>query len=118
MSAPMMFADGLILPNPEQDRDGVREELNELNVPDDGVDVVRRIEEGNPATEILNIAQLCHADMIVMGSHGRRGLRRWFRGSVAEAVIRKATCPVLTITTQSEAHALRQDPSLVQEVHA
>ena len=39
------------------------------------------------------------ADLIVMGTHGRTGLARLLMGSVAEVVVRKAACPVLTVKT-------------------
>jgi len=52
---------------------------------------------GNPATEIVKCAQYWPADLIVIGSHGREGVRRALLGSVAEAVIRHTPCPVLVI---------------------
>lgn len=54
-------------------------------------------DHGNPAGEILQMAQLCQADLIVMGAHGR-GLPARVTGSVAEVVMREAKCPVLTVT--------------------
>jgi nucleotide-binding universal stress UspA family protein len=99
------FLDG-VLAMPGWSDNGVREELDDLKVPGKDIDVSRRIERGNPAAEILDMAQLCGADLIVMGSHGRRGLRRWFMGSVAEAVTRSAVCPVLTVS----AHCDKQAP--------
>lgn len=56
--------------------------------------MVRALSAG-PA--ILEKADELDADLIVMGSHGRRGVRRLFLGSVAEEVVRSATCPVLTV---------------------
>ena len=64
-----------------------------------------RVEEGEPAEEIVHTAQMVHADLIVMGMHGRRGLPRFFKGSVAEKVVREAPCPVLTV---KRAHASRR----------
>jgi nucleotide-binding universal stress UspA family protein len=52
---------------------------------------------GLPADSILDAAKAEPADLIVMGTHGRRGLSHTFWGSVAEAVLRKAHCPVLTV---------------------
>ena len=52
---------------------------------------------GLPADSILDAALAQPADLIVMGTHGRRGLSRTFFGSVAESVLRKARCPVLTV---------------------
>lgn len=52
---------------------------------------------GAPAVEILRAAQLKTANMIVMGTHGRTGLARIVMGSVAEQVVRRAPCPVVTV---------------------
>ena len=52
---------------------------------------------GEAAPEILRIAHQEHADLIVIASHGLTGWRRLVHGSVAEKVVRQATCPVLTI---------------------
>ena len=52
---------------------------------------------GGVATCILERAQAGDCDLIVMGTHGRRGLQRMLLGSVAEEVIRTAPCPVVTL---------------------
>jgi nucleotide-binding universal stress UspA family protein len=52
---------------------------------------------GNADVEILQAAKRRRADLIVMATHGRKGLRRLVLGSVAESVVREAPCPVLTI---------------------
>ncbi|MBH0199579.1 MAG: universal stress protein [Nitrospira sp.] len=52
---------------------------------------------GLPNDSILEAARTGSADMIVMGTHGRRGLSHAFYGSVAESVLRKSHCPVLTV---------------------
>jgi nucleotide-binding universal stress UspA family protein len=57
----------------------------------------RTLVEGDPATEILALADSLEADFIVMGTHGRTGLGRLLMGSVAEQVSRKAAVPVLLI---------------------
>jgi nucleotide-binding universal stress UspA family protein len=59
--------------------------------------VERMVREGNEAEVILRVAQEVPCDLIVMGTHGRSGLGRLLVGSVAEAVLRKAPCPVLTV---------------------
>jgi universal stress protein A len=56
-----------------------------------------RVEQGEPVEVILEVARQQTYDMIVMGTHGRRGLTHFFLGSVAERVVRRAPCPVLTI---------------------
>ena len=52
---------------------------------------------GDPATEILKYACEHDIDLIVCGTHGRRGLERAVMGSVAENLVRRAGCPVLTV---------------------
>jgi nucleotide-binding universal stress UspA family protein len=52
---------------------------------------------GSPVTEILAFAERENVDLIVMASHGRTGLSRLLMGSIAEGVIRKASCPVLVV---------------------
>ena len=52
---------------------------------------------GDPAVEVLQTAARCGIDLIVMATHGRKGLRRLVLGSVAERVVREAQCPVLTV---------------------
>jgi universal stress protein A len=56
-----------------------------------------RIEVGDPRDVVEKVANAIHADMIIIGTHGRRGLRRFLLGSVAEAVLRAAPCPVLSV---------------------
>jgi nucleotide-binding universal stress UspA family protein len=58
---------------------------------------------GEAAPEILRIAQQEHVDLIVIASHGLTGWRRIVHGSVAEKVLRQATCPVLTIAVPPQA---------------
>jgi nucleotide-binding universal stress UspA family protein len=58
---------------------------------------------GEAAPEILRIADKEHVDLIVIASHGEKGWRRLVFGSVAEKVVRQATCPVLTIMAPTEA---------------
>ncbi len=52
---------------------------------------------GNPAERIVALAAEVDADIIVMGTHGRTGLKRWVLGSVAEEVVRRASCGVFVI---------------------
>ncbi len=52
---------------------------------------------GRPAEEIVEIAENEQADLIVISTHGRTGVRHFLFGSVAEKVVRTAACPVLTV---------------------
>ena len=61
---------------------------------------------GDVIASILGAQAKHRPDLLVMATHGRRGLARMFLGSVTEAVVRKATCPVLTIREEiPAAHA-------------
>jgi len=62
-----------------------------------GVVCTTKILEGSVATEIADWAREIGATMIVQGTHGRTGLAHVLLGSVAEKVVRQATCPVLTV---------------------
>lgn len=62
-----------------------------------GKQIVRTTQLGNPAVEIITYAKTNAIDMIVLGTHGRSGLVHLLLGSVAEKVVRRATCPVLTV---------------------
>jgi nucleotide-binding universal stress UspA family protein len=55
------------------------------------------IREGDTASEILSQATDLDADLLVMGTHGRSGFERLLLGSITEKVLRKATCPLLTV---------------------
>ena len=58
------------------------------------------VEPGDARDAILKVASALDPDLIVMGSHGRRGLSRLVLGSVAEHVVRRARCPVLIVRDQ------------------
>jgi nucleotide-binding universal stress UspA family protein len=62
-----------------------------------GVEVGLMLRKGTPWSEINATAEEMKADLIVMGTHGRRGIARALLGSVAEKVVRTAPCPVLIV---------------------
>ena len=64
-----------------------------------GVEVEKVVREGYPATVIVEEAASQPADLIVIGTHGLSGLKHMLLGSVAERVVQKAPCPVLTVKT-------------------
>lgn len=72
-------------------------QLQEVVPEDSAVPCEHRLLIGEPAEEIVRFATEQQADLIVIGTHGRTGLTRILLGSVAEAVLRHATCPVLTL---------------------
>ncbi len=81
---------------PEPAADEIRRMLHAVvpTVPD--VRFEHRLVTGDPASAIVRVAEEEQVDLIVMGTHGRTGLRRLLMGSVAESVVRRASCPVIT----------------------
>jgi universal stress protein A len=59
-------------------------------------------EIGDPATAIIDTAKSRAADVIVMGTHGRKALMRVLMGSVAEQVLRESPCPVIAVRTEKK----------------
>jgi nucleotide-binding universal stress UspA family protein len=100
-----VYTEGGVPPAPsDREKEDLREELIRQHAAPN-VEIVHRFVEGTPVAEILQTARAEAADLIVMGTHGRRGLSRFFMGSVAEQVMRQATCPVLTVKTPLETRA-------------
>jgi nucleotide-binding universal stress UspA family protein len=63
----------------------------------------------SPASAIVEYAEAIHADVIVIGTHGRQGVSRLLIGSVAEHVVRHARCPVLVVR-RNEHEFILPDP--------
>lgn len=94
--APLSFE----MPRPtEETLKKVEEDLakNILKEAREKVEVETIVTMGIPAVEIVNTAKEKGVDLIVMGTHGRTGIAHVVIGSVAENVVRKAPCPVLTV---------------------
>ncbi|MCF7854110.1 MAG: universal stress protein [Candidatus Pacebacteria bacterium] len=72
--------------------DQIAKETRERHEP-----VTQQMLYGKPFVEIITAAKDWQADVIIMGTHGRTGLEHVLIGSVAEKVVRKAPCPVLTV---------------------
>ena len=71
--------------------------LAQVKAQGEGVDVETVILEGKPATEIVKYAKEQKIDLIVVGTQGKKGIERLLLGSVAETIIRSATCRVLVV---------------------
>ncbi len=84
---------------------GARERLDQLvrECREEHADVEGSVRTGTAFVEIIDAAREAGADLIVMGTHGRTGLRQLLIGSVAEKVVRKSPCPVLTVKHPSHA---------------
>ena len=100
---------GDVAASPDQLRDDLENALTEAGseavaavesraadeVPD--CDVVTAVREGDPAEEIMAYAEEADADVITMGTRGRHGDHAFLLGSVAEALVRHSSTPVLTV---------------------
>lgn len=82
-----------------EQKDRLLEHFQEVLKPEEriGVHPHATVRFGDPAEEIIKASQELEVDLIIMATHGRTGLAHLLAGSVAEEVIRKSTCPVLTI---------------------
>jgi nucleotide-binding universal stress UspA family protein len=76
---------------------GLYDVLHDVRPADESIPYTHRLIEGKPASAILKLAADENVELIVMGTHGRTGFQRMVLGSVAEEVVRKAKCPVLTL---------------------
>ena len=90
---------------PDPDRDEVQRMLAAVKPTDSSVAVQYHLLSGDPAKEIVRLANDENVDMIIMGTHGRTGIGRMLMGSVAESVVRHAKCPVLTFKSNSSTTA-------------
>ncbi|HND55688.1 MAG TPA: universal stress protein [Pirellulaceae bacterium] len=82
---------------PEPATQELKKMLGEVVPKDPNVAYEHRLLAGDPAEAIVRTAEADGVDMIVIGTHGRTGLTRLLMGSVAEAIVRRAGCPVLTV---------------------
>lgn len=90
--------EGVVIYPPAEDRKLLHAQLEQVRPEDSAVAVEHRLViDGDAATQIVRLAGEIPCDLIVMGTHGRTGLSRVLMGSVAEQVMRKAPCPVLTV---------------------
>lgn len=76
-----------------------------------GVEIDTQCTVGEAASEIVRFARAHGYDLIILGTHGRRGLRRLLLGSVAEMVVRTAEVPVLTAPQPAQAKPVNSVPS-------
>jgi nucleotide-binding universal stress UspA family protein len=88
---------GAVPPPALPSRAEVMDKLHQFEAPDKTANIEYLVADGVPADEIVRAAEDRQCDLIVMGTHGRTGISRLVMGSVAEEVVRKANCPVLTL---------------------
>jgi nucleotide-binding universal stress UspA family protein len=98
LSATTMSFDVVLRSTLQSMRHSDEEALGKLARTIQGIDVQTKVIEGfQPAALLLDEAAILHSDLIVVGTSSKHGLDRITLGSTAEEIIRKATCPVLTI---------------------
>jgi universal stress protein A len=89
----------------DEERRRAEQRLSKVVPTDPSVAFERHTLQGVPDAEIVGFAADHNVDLIVMASHGRSGLSRLVMGSVAEGVMRKASCPVLIVKQPHDEHA-------------
>jgi len=101
---PIFPVEGYVPPQVYEDliggaRRDAQEQLDRVHgsVAGSGLKLRLRLEEGRPATRILEVTTQEAAELLVVGTHGRTGLERLALGSVADLMVRQARCPVLTV---------------------
>jgi nucleotide-binding universal stress UspA family protein len=101
---PLVGAVGEIIPpEPETYQEELTQTLKSLQAAAPDVRMEQRLLSGDdPAAAVLQVAADVGCDLIVLGTHGRTGLGRVLLGSVAEQVVRRAACPVLTVKVPAE----------------
>ncbi|GAA0196587.1 universal stress protein [Haladaptatus pallidirubidus] len=88
----------------EFERETVKSEqvLNETTAAaPEGITVSAVVRDGNPADEIVSYADKQEIDLIIMATHGRKGVDRFLHGSITETVLRTAEQPVLAVRVQN-----------------
>src|SRR5512142_1739196 len=89
---------GYYLENAPQSREKLQQKFNEYAKAQIGGKFETIVVQDSPSRAILNTAKSVGADLIVMGTHGRSGVRRALLGSVTENVIHESETPLLTVT--------------------
>jgi nucleotide-binding universal stress UspA family protein len=101
VEVPMVVPGGVMTPPPpvvpEDEWQRLKAQLEAIRPTNTAIAVEHRMVAGDVSTGVLQVADEVKADLIVLGTHGRTGLARLLMGSVAEQVVRKARCPVVTI---------------------
>jgi universal stress protein A len=93
------------------DKQAIEAQLKQIVPADAAVPYEHHVLFGSPAAEIVQLAKHENVDLIVMSTHGRTGLMHLLMGSVAEAVLRRAPCPVITLRAGAEGAATAGEAS-------
>jgi nucleotide-binding universal stress UspA family protein len=101
----MLGTAGALMPPPADYPEKHRPDLDRFladHAPPGSRPVEALLDAGRPAERIAARAEEKHADLLVVGTHGRRGLPRWLLGSVVEELLRTAPCPVLAVPPRAD----------------
>jgi nucleotide-binding universal stress UspA family protein len=99
--------EGFVVPSNDQLQQALKELESQLEAAKQAAieagarNVQTTLVQGGVTTEILKFAKERDCDLIVMGTHGRTGMKHLLMGSVAEQIVRVANCPVLTLRAAS-----------------
>ncbi len=88
------------LNNSEHLLNGAREQLEHVSGEFDGIETKVHVERGVPHRVLMNLVKEENIDLVVMPTHGRKGLAHALLGSITEKVVRTVPCPVMTIRPQ------------------
>jgi nucleotide-binding universal stress UspA family protein len=106
----LTYSEAISQPQPETYRRRLWEEIHRARPSRSDVAVEYLLSDQDPVEAILTVAAERRCDLIVMASHGRTGLKRFFMGSgIAEEVVRRAPCPVLVVKARPAGTPSRPD---------
>jgi nucleotide-binding universal stress UspA family protein len=111
---PVSYGEVIARAGPDGYKDQLWRVLEDLKPPNRAAAYETRLADGDAAHKIVEVPQEEKVNLIVMGTHGRTGLRRVVLGSVAEHVLRHSPCPVLTI--KGPLPATRVEPAASETV--
>lgn len=111
----LVAAGGLGVAELGLDGETIKAHLNRVAPTERVVSFERHLLMGSPVAEIVRFAAQQQVDLIVMSTHGRTGLMHLLMGSVAEAVVRRAPCPVITLKADGKARIEDTAPELAAQ---
>lgn len=94
-------AQGVPTPASEENRELLNDQVRYIEKAGGSVEETY-LRQGNPTREIIELSEEIGAGLVVMGSKGLGGLERFVLGSVSEAVVRYASCPVLVVRKEAD----------------
>lgn len=93
--SPHHFAGGSFVDAPAPDTSQIAAEFKQVRLPESSTPAEHVLLAGNPADEVVRLADEGQYDLLILGSHGRTGLARVLMGSIAESIVRRVRCPVI-----------------------